>query len=281
MGRLLLQPRACPTTRSSSRAASWTSPRSATTATTSSRANTRRCSRSFRYRVTDRLTTAATYTLSELEGNINGETAAAGPISTDPFDHAEYKEARWNRPEGDLGADQRHKLRAWAIYDILQGEHNNLSVSLLESFFSGMPYNAGANIDPSPFVVNPGYANELGQAGYFFTARDAFRTDDITRTDIALNYSFTFGKRFEIFIQPEVLNVFDENGVIDLNTSVNAGEGFACSNGPDGECAVFNPFTTTPVEGVNWEKGEEFGQPTNADDFQVARTFRVSVGFRF
>ena len=64
-------------------------------------------------------------------------------------------------------------------------------------------------------MANPGYANELGTVGYFFTARDAFHTDDITRTDIALNYSFTFGKRFEIFVQPEVLNVFDEDGVID------------------------------------------------------------------
>jgi hypothetical protein len=236
---------------------------------------------SFRYRVTNRLLTAATYTLSELEGNVNGETGPNGPISTDPNDHAEYKEARWNLPVGDLGADQRHKLRAWAIYDLLQGERHNLSVSLLESFFSGTPYNASANIDPSPYVDNPGYANPLGQAGYFFSARDAYRTDDITRTDIALNYSFTIGKGFEIFIQPEVLNVFDENGVIDLNTAVNAGEGVACDNGPGGECATFNPFTETPIEGVHWQKGDSFGQPTNADDYQLPRTFRFSVGFRF
>ena len=43
----------------------------------------------------------------------------------------------------------------------------------------------------------------------------------------------------------------------------------------------FNPFTTTPVEAVNWAKGDDFGEPTNADDFQLARTFRFSVGFRF
>ena len=72
----------------------------------------------FRYRVTDRLTTAATYTLSKLEGNINGETGPNGAISIDPFDRPEYKDFSWNLPEGDLGADQRHKLRAWAIYDI-------------------------------------------------------------------------------------------------------------------------------------------------------------------
>jgi hypothetical protein len=236
---------------------------------------------SFRYRVTDRLTAAATYTLSQLEGNFNGETANAGPLAGDPLERPEYKEPRWNTPVGNLGADQRHKLRAWAIY-LLQGQRNHLSVSLLQSFLSGTPYGAAGNIDPSPFVVNPGYVNESGQEGYFFTARDAFHTDDITRTDLALNYSFTIGKGFEIFIQPEVLNLFDEDGAVDVNAAVlTALDGGDCSNGPGGACAAFNPFTTTPVENVNWVKGEQFGEPTNADDFQLPRTFRFSVGFRF
>ena len=42
----------------------------------------------------------------------------------------------------------------------------------------------------------------------------AFETDDITRTDLGLNYSFrwnAFGKSMEIFIQPEVINLFNED----------------------------------------------------------------------
>ena len=56
--------------------------------------------------------------------------------------------------------------------------------------------------------------------GYWFTDRDAFHTDDITRTDLALNYSFNIGKKFEIFIQPEILNLFDEDGFVDVNAAV-------------------------------------------------------------
>ena len=37
----------------------------------------------FRYRVTDRLNLAVAYALSELEGNINGETSQNGPIGTE------------------------------------------------------------------------------------------------------------------------------------------------------------------------------------------------------
>jgi hypothetical protein len=35
------------------------------------------------------------------------------------------------------------------------------------------------------------------------------------------------------------------------------------------------------VEGVNWAKRDTFGQPLNEADYQIPRTFRFSVGFRF
>jgi len=77
------------------------------------------------------------------------------------------------------------------------------------------------------------------------------------------------------------------------------------------QVAPFNPFTTAPVEctsqlagttgrptnaqcvaaGAHWIKGPNFGRPTAAtasipanaftSNFQVARTYRFSVGFRF
>jgi len=45
--------------------------------------------------------------------------------------------------------------------------------------------------------------------------------------------------------------------------------------------AKFNPFTTKPVEGVNWRKAATFGKGQLPTDFQTPRTFRLSVGFRF
>jgi hypothetical protein len=113
--------------------------------------------------------------------------------------------------------------------------------------------------------------------GYFFTPRGSFTTDDITRTDLSLNYSFLWsglGKTFEIFLQPEVLNVFDESGLIGNDTTI-----LDATNSANLE--TFNPFTETPVQGVNWDFGPNFGQARNDRDYQQPRTFRLSVGFRF
>ena len=231
---------------------------------------------SFRYRITDRLNVAANYTLSETEGNFNGETGPSGPISAGTASYPEYIQLSWYAPVGDLRVDARHKLHAWAIYDILNTEHNKLSVSWLENYTSGQPYGASRAINSRNFVTNPGYATPPSSVLYNLTAPDAFHTDNIHRSDLSLNYSYVFNawnRKIELFLQPEVLNVFKEEGVFDP-VGLDGNEGTSAG-------AAFNPFTTTPVEGVNWRKNANFGQPVNEDDFQTPRTFRFSVGFRF
>lgn len=44
---------------------------------------------------------------------------------------------------------------------------------------------------------------------------------------------------------------------------------------------IFNRYQETPVEGVHWRKGPNFGQPVEEDDYQQPRTFRLSLGIRF
>ena len=234
---------------------------------------------SARYRLTDRFTIAGNYTWSESEGNINGESSGSGPVSADPNVYPEYKEQRWNLPVGPLLNDQTHKLRAWAVYDILDNERNSLNVSLLQNFFSGTPYSASGSVDSRPFVNNPGYAQPPATVTYFFSERGAFKTDDVTRTDLALNYTFRwnlFGKSFEIFAQPEIINLFDEDSVDARRENSDIIDATDTAR-----LSTFNPFTETPVEGVHWERGEDFGQADEADDFQTPRTFRFSIGFRF
>lgn len=82
-----------------------------------------------------------------------------------------------------------------------------------------------------------------------------------------------FGSELEMFVQPEIINVTGEEGVIDVNTTVEdpTNSGFA----------AFNPFTESPVQGVNWDFGPNFGEPENAGDYQQPRTYRFSLGLRF
>ncbi len=89
----------------------------------------------------------------------------------------------------------------------------------------------------------------------------------------------------EVFIQPEVLNIFDEDAASSVNTTVLdatiSGPG-TCPNGDaNGNCLDFNAFTDTPIEGVHWARGPQFGTPTTEGSVQRPRTWRFSVGFRF
>ena len=68
-------------------------------------------------------------------------------------------------------------------------------------------------------------------------------------------------------------NLFNQHAVIDGNTNV--------LDPTNSSMADFNPFTETPVQGVNWDYGPTFGEPINDADYQLPRQFRVSVGLRF
>jgi hypothetical protein len=112
------------------------------------------------------------------------------------------------------------------------------------------------------------------------------REDDWSSTDLALTYSFNWkirNKETEVFIQPRILNVFDEDASsARLNADIDTfGNGGSCPDGAGGFCEDFNAFTETPLEGVHWSKRSGFGEPDDAGDFQYPRSFDISVGFRF
>jgi len=154
----------------------------------------------------------------------------------------------------------------WAIYDILEGTCNRLSASVLQRFGSGRPFVGSELSGPSSVAsVNfidadaLGYVDPLPTVNYWFYDRNHAKTDDIMSTDPALNYAFVLnggGREFEIFIQPEVLNVFNEDTPQFVDATV--------LDATNGDFATFNPFTDTPVEGVHYGKGPNFGQATSA-----------------
>jgi hypothetical protein len=223
------------------------------------------------------LNLGAVYTLSKTEGNVTGETANSGPVAAGVRQYPEYQDVRWSAPKGYLSTDQRHRLRLWGVWDLVKTDHNHLSLGVLQSYQTGTPYGAVGAVDSTPYVTNPGYALPPATVTYYYSAPDAFRTDDITATDLTLNYSWAwnaFSKKVEVFVEPEVLNVFNEHGQVVVDATVRDAT-------TTGSLAMFNPFTSTPVEGVNWSKGSNFGKATTPASFQTPRTFRFSVGFRF
>ncbi len=248
---------------------------------------------SFDYRVTNALRFGGNWTWSHLYGNFVGENSGSGPLRFTGQQYPEYINPAWNVPTGDLATDQRHRIRLYGTYDLpLPPEWGLISFAVLQSIDTGTPYGAAGTINPSPYVTNPGYLQPPTAVTYYFTPRDAFRTETIYETDLSLNMSKTIGP-IEIFIQPQVLNVLNSAHVLTVDTSVLTS---ASSGGGSNAFTAFNPFTTTPVQRpngdttvktANWDYGPNFGRATSQTSstsqgaYQLPRTFRVSVGVRF
>jgi hypothetical protein len=253
------------------------------------------------YRFGTMIDIGANYTVSKAWGNFDGENVASGPV---PFDYRypEYKQESWNFPEGDLGVDQRHRSRLWLDYSPTFAP--GLTLSVLQALESGVPYGAvnTNGIDPRPYVTNPGAAYLTPPAStvttYFFGPRDEFRTEGQKRTDLAANYVYQIpgARRLQLFAQVQVLNIFDQSQLCACGSTV-FGTGSAANAGgvntqridttvrtpgtTASQFAAFNPFTTTPVRGVNWDYGPNFGKAANRFAYTTPRTFRMSFGVRF
>jgi hypothetical protein len=240
----------------------------------------------FRFRATDKLDFGGTWTLSKTEGNYNAENQGSGPLTGGLGNYPEYFDVRWNAPDGLLQIDQRHRVNIYGVYKILDSDRHSLSASVLQGYYSGHPYEAAGTIVIRPYVTNPGYQTPPARVTYFFSDRGAFTTPNVLRTDISLNYDFRIGK-LDFFLKPELINVFDADKIDTtdpryFNTTVlTADNAAACPQSPTGRCLPFNPFTETPVEGVNWVKGTDFGKAINPLGFQQPRTYRIGLGVRF
>ncbi len=238
------------------------------------------------YQAAKSLGIGANWTVSRTYGNIIGESAADGPTAYSGFTYPEYSDQKWSNPKGELSMSQRHRARVWAVWDAFSTRHHRMSVSLMESFFSGTPYGADGSVNTRTYVTNPGYVTVPSTVTYYFTDRDKWKTDDITRTDLSINYYFKLpvaGAEVQLFVQPAVTNIFNEKGIENVNTAVS-------TNTSASYLAKFNPFTETPTECPQgqattcsgaWQKGADFGKPTGPSDYQSPRTFSLSFGVRF
>jgi hypothetical protein len=261
------------------------------------------------YRLFNRVNLGGNYTYAELKGNIEGETSGSGPIVTGGSrNYPEYLNFDRNRPEGYLGADQRHKVRAWASID-LPTFVGNFNVSALQSFDSGTPYSAVAVINPTrrsacpTCPANPGYIEPPTSVNYYISDRGEFRLGDLSATNLALNYTLPIG-RFQLFAQGEVRNVFDRQTATTVNTSVTVVRSWdpfnlktltACTAAQTNtQCAADNPVPPgeTGLHGL-YRLGANFGKPTTATSgssllpggvnghLQLPRTYIFSAGFKF
>lgn len=243
----------------------------------------------FAYRIGDRLNFGGNWTWSHLIGDIVGETSGSGPTRGGGHAYPEYFDRSWNNPVGSLYGDERHRVRLWGTYDApIPAKLGNLNVSLIQSWDTGQPYGAVGTVKTGSYVKNPGYLTPPTSVNYYFTGRDAYRTEDVWHTDLSFTYSYKIKGAVELYVSPQIYNLFNAQHVMVVNQAVNTAANSSTF-------APFNPFTTAaPVEcpqgtaaaackamGANYQKGPLFGTATSAAAYQSPRTFQFSVGVRF
>jgi hypothetical protein len=212
----------------------------------------------------DRWQIGASWTFSKAEGNIHGTASGSlGSLSKYP----EYVEVEWHAPQGRLAVDVPNRLRTWVIWDAVSSKRHSLSASALFEYRTGSNYSKTVTIGTRPYVTNPGYRSPPPAVTYYLDERGSERWGDITQTDLALNYGFTIGG-VQLFAQFDLLNAFNHQAQIGGNTTIR-------------RLQEFNPFTEEPVQGVHWDYGPSYGEPTSSEHLQMPRTFRMSLGLRF
>ena len=208
------------------------------------------------YRPATASTSGASYTLSRLWGNFDGETSAPGRCPTSALTiYPEYHQPRAGAIRtATSSADQRHRARLWAIYSLPLGPpHGTRCRSACSSRWSpARPTARSAPCSSSPFVADPGYAIlPPDTMSYYFSAAGRLPH---RRRCIEPTCRFNMSRRLRVrwrarrsFAQFQVLNVFNQFQLFnitdaDINTTV-------VTAADDPNLEFFNPFTETPVEG--------------------------------
>ena len=239
-----------------------------------------------------RFSAAGNYTYATLRGNVENTSGGSGspnPQRSPQSYRPEFTGYPLYSPMGYLSGDVRHTANAWLIYR-LPGDRHRMTVSVLERYHSGRPYNMFAQVDVSNVRENPGYVSNTIYGNYYFDPRGSLRMEDSTSTSVGLHYSLQL-VRAELIAQANIVNIFNEHA-LENPGGINKQIATAVF---DRNLAPFNPFTTEPVEcpaGVrtssaqckgiaNYQLSPAFGEPQGTYAYQQPRTYSLSVAVRF
>ena len=222
------------------------------------------------------------YTFSRLTGNADDRLLAGNVFARAALGYPEFFQTDWFLPSGALPDDARHRFRMWAHTEVMaHDKHGLLIVTLVHSRESGRPFGAVGLVGVQASGTNPGYLQPPAAIPYFFTERDAFRTERLARWDIGVNYRRRLPGTIhgDLIAAFQILNVTNQSVVFHPERFVFVRTAFT-----DPTLQPFNPFTQTPVQGTHWTLDDA---NTNTDTARagvpmtMGRTFRFVLGIRF
>jgi hypothetical protein len=166
---------------------------------------------------------------------------------------------------------QRDRMRIFGTWQVpVPRAIGTLDLGVTQRYDSGGPYDYSFSIDTRPYVANPGYLVPPASVTCYATDRGAFHFDGFWRTDLSFSWNYNIYRKTQVTFRGVLGNVFNNQALQRFNHTVTTSG-----------MTAFNPFTTTPVEGVDYSKGPTFGQASRPSSCQAPRDVSFSVGFRF
>ena len=245
-----------------------------------------------RYRMFDRLTVNGNYTIQlRNHGNYEGEGTNTPGSTSIMGDYPEALSEARHYPEGRLQNYQRHKVRAWAIYDVNMGSAGSMSVSGLIRVDSGLAYSlAHRNVAPTTTQRNiltaAGYPDSLGTAMVFFGERGSETFAGYGLLDTSVHYNVPVFKDLRPWIKFDVYNIFNNQKLIAWSTTVTQDASTPADNlglrTGYTPAASFGKATGNTVTNLNQTAISTYA-PTGflGTNGNGGRTIRVALGLRF
>ena len=245
-----------------------------------------------RYRLFDRLTLNGNYTIQlRNHGNYEGEGTNTPGSTSIIGDYPEATSEARHYPVGRLQNYQKHKLRAWAIYDMDLGRMGDLSVSGLLRYDSGLAYSlahrgVGPTATQRAILTAAGYPDQLGAANVFFGERGSETFEGYGLFDTSIHYNVPVFKDLRPWIKFDVYNLLNNQKLIAWNTTVtqnaattadNLGLRTGYTEGSAFGRATGNTVTNLNSTAIPTYPTTGFGG-TNGNG---GRTIRVAMGLRF
>jgi hypothetical protein len=219
------------------------------------------------------------YTLElKNEGNYEGEATNSPGATSRIGDYPEIYNASRFFPDGNLAGFQRHRMRAWSIYNFDLGRLGDLSVSGLWRVDSGQVYslralNQGLTATQRTILRNAGYPDAPGNSSVYFADRGTEQFKGYGLLDAGIGYNIPIMATVRPWVKLDIYNLLNNQKLIAWNTTI-------------------RPDPASPVDALGlrtgYIKGPLFGTGTSQSHYPVpfggqtgGRTFRVAVGVRF
>ena len=228
----------------------------------------------FEYRPSTRLAVFGSTTFSETQGNYEGEAQNQPASGTILGDFVRGRPEANAAPYGFLDEDVTARATGGASYAFDFGRAGRMVVGATGIVQSGERWSQTASVDVAD---DPLYLNDVGQSyTHFFDGRGQNRFRDWWALNGSVRYEIPLYNRLDFWVKVSALNVTGETEVIQFDTESATAQ---MVNGiltwvPDGSCGpTGDSFPSLDCSG--------FGEIRNEDDFQLPRTWLLTIGLDF